>query len=203
MNIIFKILYYANWLLEFRIVQYKNKLLYGLKIDKIKLIDKECRIFSIDNMKIGVNLTLQYATLLSASEGQLTIGNNFYLGHFSIVNANRTKIIIGDDVLIAERCTIQGVNHNYKDLFKPIREQGDLPNKSGVIIGNNVWIGANCTILPGVKIGTGSIVAAGSVVTKSVPEYTIVAGIPAQMIKKRDRFDDRLVEDETKSRVNF
>ncbi len=58
-------------------------------------------------------------------------------------------------------------------------------NKKGIKIGDNVWIGAGCTILDGVEIGTGSVVAAGSVVTKSVESYTIVAGVPAKVIKKR------------------
>ena len=53
-----------------------------------------------------------------------------------------------------------------------------------VIIGNNVWVGANCTILKGVSIGNGAIIAAGAVVTGDVPEYTIVAGVPARVIKK-------------------
>ena len=64
----------------------------------------------------------------------------------------------------------------------------ELPHKGDTVIGNDVWLGRNCTILPGVKIGNGAIVAACSVVTKDVAPYTVVGGIPARFLKKR--FDD-------------
>lgn len=92
--------------------------------------------------------------------------------------------IIGDHVMMGPECMIYTVNHEIRDINKPMCQQGNTPPKP-VIIGNDVWIGARVIILPGVHIGNGCVIAAGSVVTKNIPDYTIAAGIPACVIKKR------------------
>ena len=74
--------------------------------------------------------------------------------------------------------------HVFDDLEQPISKQG--LTKKGIKIHNDVWIAANCVILDGVEIGEGSIIAAGSVVAKNVPPYSVVAGIPAKVIKNRE-----------------
>ncbi|TOB35760.1 hypothetical protein CGK06_26050 [Vibrio parahaemolyticus] len=74
-------------------------------------------------------------------------------------------------------------NHKFSDIDKYIKEQGY--QNAPIVIGNDVWIGFNSTILPGVSIGDGAVIAAHSVVTKDVPSYTVVGGIPAKEIKKR------------------
>jgi len=74
-------------------------------------------------------------------------------------------------------------NHNFDDLEMPINQQGET--KKGISIADNVWIGAGCRILDGVKIGTGAIVASGAVVNKDVPDYAIVGGVPAKLIRMR------------------
>ena len=76
------------------------------------------------------------------------------------------------------------VNHNTERIDIPMREQGSLPPQK-VTICDDVWIGARVIILPGVTIGKGSIIAAGAVVTKNVPEYAVVGGVPAKVIKYR------------------
>ncbi len=109
-------------------------------------------------------------------------GQNITLGHGTFINMGCSfqdwgGITIGDDCLIGHNCTICTVNHS-----KDPQRRGDmicLPVK----IGNRVWIGANVTILPGVSIGDGAIIAAGAVVNKNVQPNTIVAGIPAKVIK--------------------
>ncbi len=94
----------------------------------------------------------------------------------------KNKIIIGENSTLAFQVTIlttanpNGPYNALSKLYKPISEP--------VIIGDNVWIGANSTILPGVRIGNMSVVAAGSVVTKDVPDHVLVAGVPARIIKK-------------------
>ena len=75
-------------------------------------------------------------------------------------------------------------SHNVESTFLPMNQQGSLP-KQKVIIGDDVWIGTRVIILPGVRVGTGSIIGAGAVVTKDVPDYAIVGGVPAKIIKFR------------------
>ncbi|MNG32136.1 Virginiamycin A acetyltransferase [compost metagenome] len=74
-------------------------------------------------------------------------------------------------------------NHVFSDKTKPIKEQGIY--RQGITIEDDCWIGSNVTILDGVTIGTGSVVAAGAVVTKDVPPYSVVGGVPAKIIKER------------------
>ncbi len=110
-------------------------------------------------------------------------GKNIKIGKNVFINSccrfqDQGGIEIGDNVLIGHNTTIATLNHD----FNPEKRANLTPNK--VKIGNNVWIGADCTILPGVEIKDGAIIGAGSVVTKSVEENTIVAGNPARVIKK-------------------
>lgn len=91
---------------------------------------------------------------------------------------------IGDNVLMGPDVLIFTLNHESKDLDVPIGWQGMKPREK-VTIQNNVWIGARVMIMPGVTIGEGSIVAAGAVVTKDVPPFAIVGGVPARVLKYR------------------
>lgn len=92
-------------------------------------------------------------------------------------------VCIGNRVLIGYRTQILSSNHAVP--AKPARIFNAGHVKAPVEIGDDVWIGANCTILPGVVVGEGSIVAAGSVVTRDVPPFTYVGGVPAKVIKER------------------
>jgi|APSaa5957512535_1039671.scaffolds.fasta_scaffold19906_2 maltose O-acetyltransferase len=111
------------------------------------------------------------------SPNKLTLGNNIYLGYNSYYGQG--EIIINDNVLIGPFVSITPSNH--------IKVNGNYRNSKykneRVVIEKNVWIGAHVSILSGVIVGEGSIVAAGSVVTKSVPKNTIVAGVPAKVVK--------------------
>ena len=82
------------------------------------------------------------------------------------------------------RVNLMSENHNFSELNSSIKSQGIA--RSFILIEDNVWIGVNSTILPGVTIGSGSIIAAGAVVTKDVPKNTIVGGIPAKIIRSRN-----------------
>ena len=113
-------------------------------------------------IRIGNNVTLNEWVYLSGF-GDLTIGNNVRIGH-------RVSIITSD--------------HVYSDLSKPIFLQGLVA--SPVIIEDDVWIGCNVTILKGVRVGLGAIIAAGAVVTKDVPPLMIVGGVPAHVISARN-----------------
>lgn len=109
-------------------------------------------------------------------------GKNLVFGKRVFVNSgckfqDQGGITIGDDVLIGQNVVIATLNH----AMDP-DSRGDM-NPKPVLIGNKVWIGANATILPGVHIGEGAIVAAGAVVAKDVPARTVVGGVPAKIIK--------------------
>uniref|UniRef100_UPI00366E5B9B acyltransferase n=1 Tax=Acinetobacter junii TaxID=40215 RepID=UPI00366E5B9B len=92
-------------------------------------------------------------------------------------------VSIGDRTLVGYGTKILSSNHNVPKLPNRIFDSGHT--KAPVVIKNDVWLGANCIILPGVTIGEGAIIAAGSVVTKNVPANVFVGGIPAKIIKER------------------
>lgn len=114
----------------------------------------------------------------------MSVGNNCSFGaynHITCVN----YISIGDDCLTGKYVTISDNSHGNTDKESLTKAPKDRPvvSKGGVKIGYNVWIGDKATILPGVTIGDGVVVAANSVVTKDVPAYCVVAGIPAKVVK--------------------
>jgi acetyltransferase-like isoleucine patch superfamily enzyme len=91
-------------------------------------------------------------------------------------------VSIGNHVNLAQGITVTALNHNFSDTNKLIDEQG--VSTQPVVISDDVWIGANAVILPGVTIGRHCVIAAGAVVTKDVPDNTLVGGIPAKVIKQ-------------------
>jgi acetyltransferase-like isoleucine patch superfamily enzyme len=113
-------------------------------------------------------------------------GKNLTIGKRVFINSgckfqDQGGITIGDDVLIGHNVVIATLNHS----FDP-EHRGDLEPRP-VKIGNKVWIGANATILPGIKIGDGAIIAAGAVVTNDVAPLTVVGGVPAKLIKSVEK----------------
>lgn len=111
----------------------------------------------------------------------LVIGHNSGIGMYSKIGS---KVTIGSNVMIAPECYIYTQNHNFNRLDIPMCEQG-ISKAKPVIIGDDVWIGIRVTILSGVKIGQGAVIGAGSIVTKNVEPYSIVAGNPARIVKFR------------------
>jgi len=138
-----------------------------------------------ENIKVGKNFRVNPDVKLFSSEGDLIIGNNVFLNYSCFLSADRSKITIGNDCLFANNVTVWCSNHDYTDKTKLIREQDRLMKE--INIGNDVWIGSHAILLPGVNINDGSVIAAGSVVTKNVPQYTVVAGVPAKVIKQRGK----------------
>ena len=112
---------------------------------------------------------------------ELSIGNNSGIG---IKCELYGKITIGNDVLMGPEVIIYTQNHCTRDKNKSIISQG-YDDMKPVSIGNDVWIGRRVMIMPGCKIGNGCVIAAGAVVTKNMPDYTIVGGVPARVLKKR------------------
>ena len=135
------------------------------------------------NIKIGDGNEILYGVCLLSYGGSISIGDRCSINPYTVIYGYGKGTIIGNDVLIAGHCLIVPVSHEYEDLEKPINAQGY--STKGIIIEDNVWIGSGCRILDGVRIGTGAIIAAGSVVNRDVEKFTIVGGVPAKFIKAR------------------
>lgn len=131
--------------------------------------------------KCGDNVTIMTNVFLLSPEN-LMIGNNVSVHPFSYIDATG-GITIGDDVSIAHSCTILSTSHNYSRSDIPIKNQG-VSTKETIIKKNN-WIGCKVTILFGVKVGTGNVIAANSLVNKDVKNNVIVGGVPAKLLGKR------------------
>jgi acetyltransferase-like isoleucine patch superfamily enzyme len=138
------------------------------------------------------NVTL-YGTLSSQTGGKIIFGNNTRLGRNSIIKSVNS-VQIGDYTAIADNVVITDNNNHPEDpdfrrKMKLDSLGGDMrlwkhSENAAIIIGENVWVGEKSRIQKGVSIGDNSIIAAGSIVTKNVPPNTIVAGIPAKIIKE-------------------
>ena len=102
--------------------------------------------------------------------------------HSMLMADGDARIVIGNDVLIGAGVHAYVNNHRYDRPDLTIAEQGYYPSED-VVVENDVWIGANSVLLPGVRVGRHSVIAAGSVVTKSVPPYTVYGGVPARKLK--------------------
>lgn len=129
--------------------------------------------------RLGRYSVIESGACINNAVGDVIIGDYTRVGlHNTIIG----PVNIGHHVNLAQGITVTALNHNFEDSEKRIDEQG--VSTTPVVIEDDVWIGANAVILPGVRVGTHSVVAAGAVVTKDVPSHSIVAGIPAKIIKK-------------------
>ena len=129
--------------------------------------------------KCGKNVNIEKGAVFSAD---MELGDNSGIGRDAELECG---ITIGDNVMMGPCVKMYVQNHNFSRTDIPMNQQGDSPVRP-IVIGDDVWIGANVIILPGVSIGKGCVIGAGSVVTKSVPEYSVVAGTPAKIITKRN-----------------
>ena len=169
-----------------KIVGPKKLLVTGrkCKIESCALIQS----VSSHGIKLGDNVTVCHGALIRPTgywRGNLgwglTIGDNSSIGAYSYIGCSG-RITIGNNVMIGPNVSIIAENHIYTEDSKNFKEQG-VSNK-GITISDNVWIGTKATILDGVTIGQGSIIAAGAVVTQDVPSSVVVGGVPAKVIKK-------------------
>lgn len=125
--------------------------------------------------QVGENTIIQGA-------GKMFWGEGSFCGAFCVVGVNG-EIHIGKHVMIAHAVSIRDTDHVFGDVSIPMVQQGIM--SAPVIIEDDVWIGHGATILKGVRIGKGAIVAAGAVVTRDVAPYSIVGGVPAKLIRAR------------------
>ena len=127
---------------------------------------------------IGDYSVIESFACVNNAVGDVMIGDHTRIGlHNTIIG----PVKIGNHVNLAQGITVTALNHNFNDAEKRIDEQGVSTNP--VTIEDDVWVGANAVILPGVTIGNHCVVAAGAVVTKEVPPHSLVAGVPAKVIK--------------------
>ncbi len=165
----------------------------GCRIDPRALIhiDKGCSLTVGRDVKImafTVVLVEYDRQAAQSSKAVLEIGDGTYIGELNNIRAaGYTRI--GKNCLISQGVSIIGNNHSYAP-DRPMIDQPVRTDKLGVTVGDDVWIGANATLLPGVTVGDGAIIAAGAVVTADVEPYTIVAGIPARLLKRRTLSED-------------
>lgn len=132
------------------------------------------RIFSLGDYSV-----IESFACINNAVGDVMIGDHTRIGlHNTIIG----PVEIGSHVNLAQGITVTALNHNFDDTEKRIDEQG--VSTKPVTIEDDVWVGANAVILPGVTIGNHCVVAAGAVVTKDVPPHSLVAGVPAKVIKQ-------------------
>lgn len=112
---------------------------------------------------------------------ELQIGDNSGIGNYCELNG---PITIGNDVMMGPEVVMYTTRHNDERIDIPMRYQG-MKERLPIVIGNDVWIGRRVIIMPGITIGDGVIIGAGAVVTKDVPPYCVVGGVPARVIRNR------------------
>ncbi len=135
-----------------------------------------------DNVSIGAFSRVIVSTSLNDIGDKIVIGNNVGIGEFAYLGG-AGGLEIGDECIVGQYLSCHPENHNYENTSIAIRHQG--VSRKGIKIGKNCWIGSKVTILDGVEIGDGSIIAAGSVVTKSFNKNSIIGGVPAKLLKSR------------------
>ncbi len=173
-------------------LKYKGKLSIG---KNVIFEDNTCiNSLSRDGVKIGNNVSIGRNSIIECTGvvrelgEELVIGNNVGISPNAFI-AVRGRVEIGDNTIFGPGVSIHAENHIFNDIYKPIRLQG--ASRKGITIGKDCWIGAKAVILDGVKIGDGCIIAAGAVVNCNVPDYAVVGGVPAKIIKYRGTIEAR------------
>lgn len=139
-------------------------------------------LFFGNNVGIGAHSRVVVSTSLNDIGSYIKIGNNVGIGEFAYLGG-AGGLEIGDDCIVGQYLSCHPENHIYSETDQLIRAQGIT--RKGIRIGRNCWIGSKVTILDGVEIGDGCVIAAGAVVTKSIPAYSVVGGVPAKVLKSR------------------
>jgi acetyltransferase-like isoleucine patch superfamily enzyme len=137
-----------------------------------------------DFVVIGSYSVLEVSSGLARNHGFIRIGARSSIGDYCYVGG-AGGVNIGEGVLIGQYVSLHSQNHRFENPCRPIREQG--VTSVGIAIADDCWIGAGAKILDGVNIGVGSVIAAGAVVTKSIPPYSVVAGVPGRVVRTRGR----------------
>jgi len=202
-GILFSFLYQKFW----SMLRSLYLLFYG-KNPNLIFLGKGVRLFNLKNIELGKYTQLEDHVFLSAlGKSPISLGNYVRIGAFSrlVISTSFDNIgafikignhvgigefaylggagglEIGDDCIIGQYFSCHPENHQFEDPLKLIRLQGTT--RKGIKIGNNCWVGAKVTILDGVTIGNNCVIAAGAVVTKNMPDGSLIGGVPAKVLK--------------------
>ena len=140
--------------------------------DMVKFINPE-------RVSVGDNVEFKYGVYVEAGS-DIIIGDDTHFAPFCVLYG---PLRIGNKCAFAAHCTFASVGHGYAEHDVPMIEQPTTAQE--IVIEDNVWIGANATVIGGVRIGTGSIIGSGAVVTKDVAPFSVMGGVPARFIKQR------------------
>jgi len=136
-------------------------------------------VMPFNNFVLGKNSTIEDFSTINNGVGDVIIGDRTRIG---LGNTLIGPVTVGNDVMFAQNVVASGLNHGYEDINTPIADQPVITIP--INIEDEVWIGANAVITAGVTVGKHSIVAAGCVVVKNVPAYSIVGGNPGRILKQ-------------------
>ena len=180
------------------------------KIGKSCLIENNVRLAIPSQIFLGNRVFIGEYSYLDpkSNRTKIVLGNDVYISRLCRISSGSSEeyngeVIIGDSVHVGQNCFIDGTgklkigkdsmlghnvvfltgNHEFKNPTIPIRLQGGIPMP--IVVGEDVWLGANVIVLGDVTIGKGSVIGAGSVVTKNIPPYSVAIGVPAKVISKR------------------
>ena len=163
-----------RWYIRMLAPLYQHRGKHSVIHHSVRMDTPPYRQFSLGDYSV-----IESFACINNAVGDVIIGDHTRIGlHNTIIG----PVTIGNHVNLAQGITVTALNHSFEDTEKRIDEQGI--HTTPVTIGDDVWIGANAVILPGVHIGQHCVIAAGAVVTKDVPPHSLVAGVPAKIIKQ-------------------
>jgi acetyltransferase-like isoleucine patch superfamily enzyme len=136
-------------------------------------------VMPFNNFVLGEDSTIEDFCTINNGVGDIIIGKRTRIGMSNVLIG---PVSIGNDVILAQNIVMSGLNHGYEDITLPPHNQP--VTKKQITLEDEIWIGANSVVLAGVTIGKHAVVAAGSVVTKNVPPYSVVVGNPARVIRQ-------------------
>ena len=139
-------------------------------------------ILPFNKFHLGHGSVIEDFSTINNGVGDVIIGDNTFIG---LNNVLIGPVRIGNNVIFAQNIVASGLNHGYQDINLPISQQ--KVTVADIIVEDDCWIGANAVITAGVRIGKHSVIAAGAVVTKDVPEYSVAGGNPSRILKQYDR----------------
>jgi len=170
-----------------------------LRITRYFLNNLELRQLKANpNIKIAKSAhILAKASINCENSGTIEIGENTFINELCSIYTYSSTIKIGNGVLIGPATVIHTHHHNFQRTDLPIQKQGG--NGKSIIIEDDVWIGAHCTILGGVRIGAHSVIGAHSLVNKSIPPYSVAYGVPCKVKRTRDLINSSKYKNQSSS----
>jgi len=140
-----------------------------------------------NQVRIGAHVTIDSFVKIkfAGGEGDIELGEQSYLNS-GVVIYSGNGVRLGKGVLVAANTTFAATNHEYRSRAQAIIAQRFMPSRGGITVGDDCWIGANCVLLDGTVLGTGCVVGAGTVIKGVWPDYAVIAGNPARIVRYRE-----------------